>query len=356
MLRIPNPGSDLDVFVRIFRDLHHDLKGRYGFDMDAITKAMVEKSNVSSQGAFGAEALRRSTKADRSRDQLYNHSKMYAELYRTLGWFHSTTAKLIFSFSALGDHVGEATNPRALVCECLLGMAYPNEVLAVKSAQHVRVFGAILKTMQALDGRISRDEIIAGPMAVEDDRKPAVMEKMFSTLRQCRAKDGALASLVAGVGQGRDITKTTMENYTRFPIAAIQWTGWAEKRQGFFYLTTEGLEELERIEALVDFRLEDFRSMPEEARAPFIRACFYRMLERAGFDLSPVTARVESDERTLRRMKAPDARGVLFSPFQQIEYTEVSAALPPSDADSRTPDIGVTQNVRFLPQDAFRIA
>ena len=288
MLRIPNPGSDLDVFVRIFRDLHRDLKGSYSFDMDAITKAMVAKSNVSSQGAFGAEALRRSTKADRSRDQLYNQSKMYAELYRTLGWFHSTTAKLLFSFSALGDHVGEAVNPNPLVYECLMGMAYPNEVLGVKSTQNVRVFSTILKTMQALDGRVSRDEIIAGPMAVEDDRSQEKMERMFSKLRQCRAKDGALAELVARVGLERGITKTTMENYTRFPIAAIQWTGWAEKRQGFFHLTNEGRAELKRIEALIDFRLGDFRAMPEDARVPFIRSCFYRLLERTGFDLTPV--------------------------------------------------------------------
>ena len=340
MLRIPNPGSDLDVFVRIFRDLHRDLKGSYSFDMDAITKAMVAKSNVSSQGAFGAEALRRSTKADRSRDQLYNQSKMYAELYRTLGWFHSTTAKLLFSFSALGDHIGEAVNPNPLFCECLMGMAYPNEVLGVKSTQNVRVFSTILKTMQALDGRISRDEIIAGPMAVEDDRTQEKMERMFSKLRQCRAKDGALADLVARVGLERGITKTTMENYTRFPIAAIQWTGWAEKRQGFFHLTNEGRAELKRIEALIDFRLGDFRAMPDDARAPFIRSCFYRMLERAGFDVAPVASQLRSDERVLQQQKALEPRGVLFSPFQQIEYTEVNAALPRSDTDAGTSEKG----------------
>ncbi len=173
-------------------------------------------------------------------------------------------------------------------------------------------------------------------MALEDDRKPEKMERMISTLRQCRTKTGALADLVDRVGQERGITKTTMENYTRFPIAAIQWTGWAEKRQGFFHLTDAGREELKRIEALVDFRLEDFRSMSEEARAPFIRACFYRMLERANFDLSPVSARLHSDELALRREKAPDPRGVLFSPFQQIEYTEVNAALPRPDSGSGT--------------------
>ncbi len=257
---------------------------------------------------------------------------MYAELYRTLGWFHSTTAKLLFTFSALGDHVAEANDPKPLVIECLLGLAYPNEVLGVKSLQHVRLFVAILKTMQALDGCISRDEMIAGPMTIERDRTDALMDSMFSTLRECRSKPGALATLIARIGQKRGITKTTMENYTRFPIAAMQWTGWAEKRQGFFHLQDPGRDELKRVEQLVDFRLEDFRALPDEARPPFIRACFYRMLERANFDLSPVRSQLQSDERTLLRMKTPN--GVLFSPFQQIDYAEVSAALPRSDANA----------------------
>lgn len=349
MLRIPNPGSDLDVFVRIFRDLHHDLKGNYGFDMDAITKAMVSKSNVSSQGAFGAEALRRSTKADRSRDQLYNQSKMYAELYRTLGWMHSTTAKLLFSFSVLGDHIGECAksggepgDTKPLVRECFLGLAYPNEVLGVKSTQNVRVFGAILKTMESLDGRISRDEIIAGPMAVEDDRKKLVMEKMTEALRQCRGRSSALDALVARIGEQRGITKTTMENYTRFPIAAIQWAGWAVKSGGFFHLTDAGRAELKRIQALLDFRLEDFRALPVEARPLFIRACFYRMLERAGFDLAPVSAQLGADEKELARRKIPSPGQVLFSPFQQIEYSEVNAALPRSESDAAKPTTPLT--------------
>lgn len=281
MLRIPNPGADLDVFVRIFRDLYQDLKGHYSFDMDAITKAMVHRSNVSSQGAFGAEALRRSTKADRSRDQLYNQSKMYAELYRTLGWIQSTTAKLLFTFSPLGNHVGEAVLPNPLVCECFLGVAYPNEVLGVKSTQNVRIFRTILETMSAFDGWINRDEMIAGPMAIADDRKGDVMERMFASLRGCRGKSYALEKLLERIGVERGITKTTMENYTRFPIAAIQWAGWAEKRKGAFHLTDKGKLELKRMEALQDFRMSDYRAMKEQARAPFVRACFYRMLGHA---------------------------------------------------------------------------
>lgn len=77
--------------------------------------------------------------------------------------------------------------------------------------------------------------------------------------------------------------------------------------------------------------------MEGNIRAPFIRACFYRMLERTGFDLSPVITQLESDESALRLAKMPEPREILFSPFQQIEYSEVNAALPRSGTDPGTP-------------------
>ena len=176
MIRIPNPGSDIDIFIRIFKKLFDELKDRENFDLDDISRAMIKRSNVSSQGAIGSEALRRSTREDRSRDPIYNQSKMYAELFRTLGWLQSTTSALCFSFSLLGEHVATAKTPKALASECLLGLAYPNDVLGIKGEQSVRLFLAILRAMSRLDGTISRDEMIVGPMSINDDRD----EKIFS--------------------------------------------------------------------------------------------------------------------------------------------------------------------------------
>ena len=178
MQRIPNPGSDLNIFVRIFRELHENLNYKNDFSLDDISQAMIARNNVTSQGAIGDEALRRSTRVDRSRDPIYNQSKMYAELFRTLGWIQSTTSKLTYSFSFLGDHVASAHNPRALLCECLLGIAYPNEVLGVKSVQTVRVIGGILLVMDSL-GSISRDEMMAGPMSISDDTDSKAFNAMI---------------------------------------------------------------------------------------------------------------------------------------------------------------------------------
>jgi len=328
MLRIPNPGSDLNVFIRIFRELHKDLEGKRDFDMDAISASMAAKSNVSSQGAFGDEALRRSTKEDRSRDQIYNQSKMYAELYRTLGWLHSTTAKLVFSFSYLGDHIGHATDPNTLLPDCLLGMAYPNEVLEVKGDLRVRPFAAILRAMAALDGCISRDEMIVGPMSIEDDRDPKLFARMVATLKEARTKRGGIEKLIGQVSAQRGISQISMGNYTRFPIAAIQNVGWAEKTGGKFHLTKIGTDKVEQLNKLVDFRVDDYRALPAAARYPFVRASFYRMLERVGFDTSPVAKQLEQDEQLLLKHKVVEPKAALFSPFQQIGYVEMTKALP----------------------------
>src|SRR5689334_12223090 len=114
MIRIPNPGSNLDVFVRIFREVYAELRDGGEFDLDDIGRAMIARNLVSSQGAIGLEALRRSTRKNRSLDPIYNQSKMYAETFRAFGWIQSTSSALRFDFSLLGQHVATAVDPRPL--------------------------------------------------------------------------------------------------------------------------------------------------------------------------------------------------------------------------------------------------
>jgi hypothetical protein len=328
MLRIPNPGSTIDIFVRIFRDLHDVLKDRADFDLDDITRAMLERNNVSSQGAFGDEALRRSTRQDRSRDSLYNQSKSYAELYRTLGWIQSTTGALRFAFSWLGEHAAGTRDPKPLAVECLLGMAYPNDVLRVQVNQSVRVFPAILKTAADLGGSITRDEMIVGPLSLSDDRDKVAIKEMVAKLQRCRSEKGWMDKEIKALSKTRDISCNTMGNYTRFPIAAVQWAGWCKKTSRSFTLTDAGRALLDRLATLNDFRLSDYKALPAEAKDPIIRLSAHLMLARAGFDLSPAREAMDADRATLRRLKVAMARDPLFSPFQQLARAEVNVAFP----------------------------
>jgi len=328
MIRIANPGSDIDIFIRIFKDLHQELQGQGDFDLDGITQAMIARCNVTSQGAIGKEALKRSTRKDRSRDPLYNQSKMYAELYRTLGWIQSTTSTLRFAFSFLGEHIVVASNPKMLVRECLLGLAYPNNVLEVKGRQSIRIFSTILRTMAQLDGKISRDEMIVGPMSINDDRNVKSFSKMISLLARCRKSRKTLKSIIARMEGKRRITKTTMENYTRFPIAALQWVGWAAKKSGYFHLTDYGKKEIERITDSVDMRVSEFYKIPKEAKCPFLRFTFYDMLRRANFEISPMQEQIDTDGDILRKYGYNLDKTILFSPFQQIARDELNKAFP----------------------------
>lgn len=334
MLRIPNPGSDINIFVRIFRDIHAVLSDAPEFSLDDMTRALIERNNVSSMGAFGSEALRRSTRSDRSRDPLYNQSKMYAELYRALGWIQSTTGALRFRFSWLGEHAAKCDNPRPLVIECLLGIAYPNEVLGVQGDQSVRVFGAILATALAMDGTITRDEMIVGPLSIADDRDPTTFRAMIAKLKKCRSSPAVLASEISALGARRGITHETMTNYTRFPIAAMQWAGWAVKdsARSPLILTDEAHATLARVRALRDTRLSDYSALPDAAKPPFIRVSAHVMLARSGFDISSASEQLARDRQILSELGIPTTPDPFFSPFQQVARAAVIALLPGVDA------------------------
>ena len=335
MLRIPNPGSDIDIFVRIFRDLHAVLKDYADFDLDDMTLAMLGRNNVSSQGAFGDEALRRSTRQDRSRDPLYNQSKMYAELFRTLGWIQSTTGALRFAFSWLGEHAARTRDPKPLAIECLLGMAYPNDVLGVQGNQSMRVFQAILRTAVALGGNITRDEMIIGPLSLSDDRDKDAFRAMVAKLQRCRSEKGQMEKEIAALSKARSISRVTMGNYTRFPIAAVQWAGWCEKTSwSMLSLTAAGWAVIHRLATLNDFRVSDYKALPAGAKDPMMRLAAHLMLARAGFDLSPAREAMDADRAALRGLRVAMDKDPLFSPFQQIARAEVNAAFPHLDGAS----------------------
>lgn len=328
MQRIPNPGSDINIFIRIFRDIYPILSKKQIFGLDDISLAMSESNNVTSQGAIGAEALRRSTRVDRSRDPMYNQSKMYAELYRTLGWIQSTTSKLIYSFSLLGDHIALGNNPTPLMKECLIGLAYPNEVLGVQSEQQVRVISGILLVMDAL-GSITRDEMIAGPMSISNDKDIKQFTKMVRALANCRENPGELDELIDKIATERGIKRSpTMENYTRFPIAVMPWAGWGAKIRGKITITEEGKTLAAKLRDSPDIRLADFNSFPDAAKPSFIRWTFYSMLARAGYDISSKVSDMKSDQELMSSYGIPHSQNIFFSPFQQLSRKSLKKWTP----------------------------
>ena len=329
MRRIPNPVSDLNVFLKVFRGIHGILKNREAFGLDDISHAMIAGNNVTSQGAIGDEALRRSTRTNRSRDPIYNQSKMYAELFRTLGWVQSTTKQHLYVFSLLGSHVVAAHNPAPLFLECLLGIAYPNEILKVKGKQRIRVIGGILLVMDVL-GSISRDEIIAGPMSIPDDTDNARFQKMINKIDHCRKIPKKLDRILDAIAAKQGILKnSTMKNYTRFPLAALRWSGWGvKKKRGVIHITDAGRAIASKLKNATDIRLSHFNKFPDTAKPAFIRWTFYSMLARAGFNIDPVRTTIDVDSKHLNAHGLPSNGDVFFSPFQQISLDTIQKLTP----------------------------
>lgn len=363
MLRFPNPGSDIDSFIRMYQELFEALREQTSFDLDDMSRVLVERNLATSSGYMGDEALRRSFNEDRSRDRLYNQSKMYSELYKVLGWLHPTpNSALKFQFTYLGAHVAAAKrDPVAIVKESILGIAYPTPILDVKGKHILRPFATILRTMSELDGLLHRDEMIVGPLSLANDRDDANFGEMIAELKSIRGDWNYLVAKMNSVSQQRKIALNTMGNYTRFPIAVMKWTKWAEPQRTrdyygipniFLVLTDDGRREAQRIRLCRDIRGGDLLTSDSDTKAAIVRIAFYQMLDRAGYDLTTLHDQLASDFEQAASFLADRTTPILFSPFQELDPQYVNQLFPQVSGtkEVKPSRLDIPDNQEILPQ------
>jgi hypothetical protein len=341
VLRFPNPGSTIENFVSVYGAAFERLYGRT-VDLDDIVAAVVAANLATSSGYMGEEAVARSTRADRSRDPLYNQIKMYAELFRTLGWLHPTRqGALNFTFTLLGEQVVAAGRDfEALLEECVLGIVYPTPILTVQGNFDLRPFAFILRVMAACGGHISRDELIIGPLSAASDRGQESLDAVRRTIETARQSAAAAREAVEAVSNARKIQVNTLRNYTRWPIALLRDLGWATRgparfrdggRYGTFHLTDRGQALAVRVGDSVDLRVDDAAQLAPEERKALSVVAHFRMLERSGFAIEPVWERIAEAEAiaapVFERL-GTDGRNLLFSPFQSLSLDDIAAAFP----------------------------
>jgi hypothetical protein len=341
VLRFPNPGSTIENFVSVYGAAFERLNGRT-VDLDDIVAAVVAANLATSSGYMGEEAVARSTRADRSRDPLYNQLKMYAELFRTLGWLHPTPqSALKFTFTLLGEQIvaaGRDFGP--LLDECVLGIVYPTPLLTVKGDFNLRPFAFILRVMGACEGHLSRDEMIIGPLSASSDRGQANLDAVAATIEAARESAAVTEGAVTAVSIARRIQVNTLQNYTRWPIALLRDLGWATRgparyrdgrKYGTLHLTDKGEVLAERVGSSVDLRVDDAAQLASEERKALAAVAHFRMLERSGFDIAPVGERLAEAEAValpaFDRL-GTDGRNLLLSPFQCLSLSDIAAAFP----------------------------
>lgn len=231
MIRTPNPGSDLDQYLRIYQTLFREIGTNKTFNLDDISYILAVNRLTASCGYSGEEGLKRSNRADRSRDPMYNQSKMYSELFRLLGWMHPVDGQLNFQNSWLGEKIAQEEKlAKQLTLECVLAITYPNYSVTANPSHNCRPFKTILQLADMLDGKISMNEMIIGPLSMQNDKTLNRIQecaKLLSTLRN--SKDGANKE-AHRLAQEAGTQYNTFKNYTRFPIAILKWSGWVTLR------------------------------------------------------------------------------------------------------------------------------
>jgi hypothetical protein len=310
---------------------------------------------------MGEEAVQRSTRDDRSRDPLYNQLKMYAELFRALGWLHPTDeSSLNYTFTLLGRQVVAADDDYLpIFSECVLGIVYPTRILTIKGDFNLRPFAFLLKVMSNVGGYISRDEMIIGPLNMSD-RQGDSLSNAIDLIRRVRASKQKVEEGLRQLSGRRGIQINTLYNYTRWPIAVLRDCGWVARDKarlgnGTSYdvmrLTDRGKAFADRVATSHDIRLDQLEALPDAERTALSVAAHFGMLGRSGFNLGPVRPRLEAQKPAVlaarKHLQMPQEGDILYSPFQTLSPAECVRIFPPATRPTRL-DPNVREDVRTL--------
>lgn len=340
VLRLPNPGSDLDRFVSTFALIARDASTNQ-FDLDFMTNVMAENFQASSMGAHGQEAVRLSTRDDRTRDPLFNQSKMYSELYRMLGWIRSDVdSHSKFTVTPLGQTVmhyqlagGQQT--RGLVAESFISAVFPNPSTVNVGITNHRPFAQLLKLAHMLNGEITRDEMIVGVLSITDDLAPNAIKNQAEKILGFRKKSKKAASeAVEKIALKNNLQVNTLENYTRLPVAILgsEYLGWgngvysnttysSKEKLKIIRLTEAGKNQAEKLLISNDLRAESLFEFSILERAWLAQFGYYAMAMRAGITEAEIVDKVKASQvnasEIMRKLSIKDAIHLIYNPSLQ---------------------------------------
>lgn len=337
--RFPNPGSKIEMLIHIFKSIVPILIRKQYFSLYDMELAMINNRLVSSEGYTGMEAFKRSLREDASRDPIYNQAKMYAEVYRSLGWFSSSPDNnLNFGVTELGRIISQLDDSlnKEIYKESVLGIVDPNKILDKRDGLTMRPFKLFLNTIKVLHNKICKLELILGPMMVSDNNTEEV-KRMVNRINSLRGSFYELQNEMKETIQSTGIAKNTMENYTRLPIATLEYLGWIKKEKTdalypgsrnmvVMTLTDKGLADVEYYNSLKDIRINEFNELNAKEQNALIRLSFYQQLKRIKTDIDYDYKKREEDIDILSN-KYGDNPQFLFSPYQTLPMKYVDDIL-----------------------------
>lgn len=342
MIRFRNSGSNPETQVGVLKLLYNDYQDNKAFNLRDMANTLAKGHLLSSNGYTGSQAVVAGYSDNSSKNSPLMASKLYAEIFRMMGWLVPSTADNSYPvvLSYLGAHIAKTQSDWAPLYEqCIMGIVTPTDLTAnVIYTEKSRVLYAILLYAEALDSFITKQEICMGPMS-HNDYEENCLENSCIKLRQDRWDKKRMNERFDSFAKKLGIQSNSVINCTRFPIAALKTLDLIKKatiKEGnsshnCFRLTEKGKALLSEYKMMKDLRLDEYRTYQKDIQKALIRIGFYSMLDRAGYDISSVETVIAEDKILCRDILM--GKELLFSPYQMLQRREVDIAL------------GVTKNV-----------
>ncbi len=335
MIRFRNPGTQYTTQVQVFRELYNEYKDAPSFDLNDMASTIAKTKLMTAYGYAGDAALALSKNDNDSLNSTKMNAKMYAEVFRLLGWITSAGSgsyPLVFTY--IGEHAASTDDVLPLYEQCVLGINNPQEIMDVKYVEKVRFFKAALFSFEDLDGIMYKHELCLGPMSI-DDLDEAQYQGMIAYLKSLRGSYSRYQAAYQALCDDLQVKPTLPDNSTRLPIAFMKTCNWIEsQRSSSLYppksleclcLTEHGWEVAESLHNVKDLRLDEYYSYPERTRKSLIRLGVYSMLLRAGYDTAPVQETINQDKLICADIL--QGKDLLFSPYQTLHHSVVDDAL-----------------------------
>lgn len=337
MIRFRNPGTQFDTQVHVIQILYDNLKEQDSFTLQDMASVIAQERLMTAYGYAGDAALALSNTENESMNSALMNAKMYAEVFRMLGWVTPSGVKSYpLEFTYIGVHVALARGDvKKLYEQCVFGINNPNELTANMSyTEQVRFFKCALKSLIDLDDVMYKHELCLGPMSV-NDVSLVEYENMISRIKALRGNAMRLKSSFLELANSLNMKPTPVDNCTRLPVALLKSCGLVEcyatnklyppRKLECLRITEHGKNVFAQLETMKDLRIDEFNSYDKGTQNALIRLGIYSMLKRAGYDTTPVEEMISADETLCHEIL--QGRDLLFSPYQTIRHDRIDEAM-----------------------------
>lgn len=177
MIRFRNPGTQYATHIHIMKQLYQRVGEQAYFTLADMAIAIAQAKLMTAYGYSGEEAIRLSKTEQESMNSTLMNVKMYAELFRMLGWIapFSDTSSYPLVFTYLGLHVALSEGDCSRLYEqSVLGINHPTQFdNNMRYTEQTRFFKCALRTLIDLDGIMFKHELCLGPMSIDDGDEDA---------------------------------------------------------------------------------------------------------------------------------------------------------------------------------------